>query len=106
MAANVACGLYYYLRWTAVLFRTPEPAPDTAPPVVRAEESAGERAGASSGARAAAPDAGPASGQAAPAAVPRAPRPVVAAVALAAFVGIALSGAPQLVLRFTDMNLF
>jgi NADH-quinone oxidoreductase subunit N len=106
MAANVACGLYYYLRWAAALFRTPEPAPDTAPSAVRAEEPAGARTEASSGPRSAAPGADPAQGEAAPAAVPRAPGPVVAAVALAALVGIALSGAPQLVLRFTDMNLF
>lgn len=82
MAANVACALYYYLRWTALLFRSPDPVSgdaDEAPTILPGAASV---------------------------TVPRAPRPVVAAVALAAVAGIALSGAPQLVLRFTDMNLF
>ncbi|GAA3754658.1 NADH-quinone oxidoreductase subunit N [Streptomyces tremellae] len=83
MGANVACALYYYLRWTALLFRAE---PGTAP-----------GPGAAVSGTAAAP--------ARPAA-PRAPGPVVAAVALAAVAGVALSGAPQLVLRFTGMNLF
>ncbi|MFD7502592.1 NADH-quinone oxidoreductase subunit N [Streptomyces sp. NPDC059850] len=29
MALNVVIALYYYLQWTATLFRAPEPAPDT-----------------------------------------------------------------------------
>lgn len=40
-------------------------------------------------------------------ALPRAvPRPLTAAVALAALIGVALSGAPQLILRFTGTGLF
>lgn len=33
MAVNVVIALYYYLQWTAALFRTPEPSPasDEAP---------------------------------------------------------------------------
>lgn len=30
MAVNVVAALYYYLRWTALLFRTPEPGTETA----------------------------------------------------------------------------
>ncbi|MCF3963050.1 NADH-quinone oxidoreductase subunit N, partial [Streptomyces fuscigenes] len=120
MAANVACALYYYLRWAALLFRTPEGAP------TGGGEAASARAGtvaAPAGGDGAVPapagDDGAVPARAghhgavpelpAPAASveeARAPRPVVAAVALAALAGIALSGAPQLVLRFTDMNLF
>ncbi|MFJ5261522.1 NADH-quinone oxidoreductase subunit N [Streptomyces sp. NPDC088387] len=66
MAVNVVIALYYYLQWTALLFRAPEGAP----------------------------------------AAHRAPAPVTAAIALTAAVGIALSGAPQLVLRFADTSLF
>ncbi|UJB42632.1 NADH-quinone oxidoreductase subunit N [Streptomyces sp. A1-5] len=66
MAVNVVIALYYYLQWTAVLFRP-------------AETPAGEPAGA-----------------------PRAPIPaaLTTALALATVLGVALSGAPQLVLRF------
>ncbi|MFE4668329.1 NADH-quinone oxidoreductase subunit N [Streptomyces sp. NPDC056716] len=66
MAANVVIALYYYLQWTALLFRAPEGKP----------------------------------------AAHRAPAPVTAAIALTAVIGIALSGAPQLVLRFADTTLF
>ncbi|MGQ4516301.1 proton-conducting transporter transmembrane domain-containing protein [Streptomyces sp. DW26H14] len=112
MAANVVCALYYYLRWTAVLFRPREDAED------RAGERAGDRSGGSAEDRAdgPVPAGGPAGAEAPgapgppaqvlPGGVPQAPGPVVAAVALAAVAGIALSGAPQLVLRFTDVNLF
>ncbi|WP_420705489.1 NADH-quinone oxidoreductase subunit N [Streptomyces sp. NRRL F-5126] len=86
MAANVVCGLYYYLRWTALLFRAPG----------RADPSAAGQ-----------PEADAPEADAPATAVPEAaPRPLVAAVALAAVVGLALSGAPQLVLRLTDTNLF
>ncbi|MEV7285507.1 NADH-quinone oxidoreductase subunit N [Streptomyces sp. NPDC093252] len=68
MAANVVIALYYYLQWTALLFR----APAGAPAALRAP----------------------------------APAPVTAALALTAVIGIALSGAPQLVLRFADTTLF
>lgn len=66
MAANVVIALYYYLQWTALLFRAPEGEPTAY----------------------------------------RAPAPVTAAIALTAVIGIALSGAPQLVLRFADTTLF
>lgn len=66
MAVNVVIALFYYLQWTALLFRAPEGEP------VRY----------------------------------LAPAPVTAAMALTGVVGIALSGAPQLILRFTDTGLF
>jgi NADH-quinone oxidoreductase subunit N len=69
MAVNVVIALYYYLRWTALLF-------------VRPETEAG----------------------AAPA--PRTPASLNAAIVLTAVVGLVLSGAPQLVLRFTSGTLF
>ncbi|MFF7731280.1 NADH-quinone oxidoreductase subunit N [Streptomyces sp. NPDC008001] len=69
MALNVVIALYYYLQWTAVLFR---PAEET---------------------------------EAAEAAPVRVPLPLGAAIALAAVAGIALSGAPQLVLRFAASTL-
>ncbi|MGD3111452.1 NADH-quinone oxidoreductase subunit N [Streptomyces sp. YGL11-2] len=65
MAVNVVIALYYYLQWTAILFR----------------------------------------GDGAPAAeTPRAriPAALTTAITLAAALGIALSGAPQLVLRFAS----
>ncbi|GAA2968472.1 NADH-quinone oxidoreductase subunit N [Streptomyces enissocaesilis] len=65
MAANVVIALYYYLQWTAVLFRAPEGEPSRhAVPV-----------------------------------------PITAAIALTAVAGIALSGVPQLALRFAIGNL-
>ncbi|MEH0428092.1 NADH-quinone oxidoreductase subunit N [Streptomyces stelliscabiei] len=74
MAVNVVIALFYYLRWTALLFRT------------RADETAGSTAGAP---------------------LPhRVPTPLTAALALTGIVGIALSGAPQLVLRFAGIGLF
>ncbi|MEU1627790.1 NADH-quinone oxidoreductase subunit N [Streptomyces sp. NPDC020096] len=69
MAVNVVIALYYYLRWTALLFVRPEPVPGEAAAV-------------------------------------RAPASLTAAIAAAAVVGIALSGAPQLVLRFASGSLF
>ncbi|MEV5338891.1 NADH-quinone oxidoreductase subunit N [Streptomyces sp. NPDC052676] len=66
MAVNVVIALFYYLQWTALLFRAPEGEP----------------------------------------ARHRVPAPVTAAIAVTAVLGIALSGAPQLVLRFTDTGLF
>ncbi|MGW0530890.1 NADH-quinone oxidoreductase subunit N [Streptomyces sp. NPDC003032] len=66
MAVNVVIALYYYLQWTALLFRAPEGEP--------VEH--------------------------------RVPAPVTAAIALTAVLGVALSGAPQLVLRFSDTGLF
>ncbi|MCK7623678.1 NADH-quinone oxidoreductase subunit N [Streptomyces sp. RS10V-4] len=70
MAVNVVIALYYYLQWTAALFR-----PAEAP----AEGTAGEPADRSR---------------------PRIPAALGTALALATVLGVALSGAPQLVLRF------
>ncbi|MGW4911247.1 NADH-quinone oxidoreductase subunit N [Streptomyces sp. NPDC004270] len=66
MAVNVVIALYYYLQWTALLFRAPEG--DTARH--------------------------------------RLPAPLTAALALTGALGVALSGAPQLVLRFAATGLF
>ncbi|MCC5031908.1 NADH-quinone oxidoreductase subunit N [Streptomyces sp. WAC 00631] len=111
MAVNVVIALYYYLRWTAVLFRAPAPEP-TAEPV-----PAGAPGGTAEPAAAAAPEpaaGGPAAtpataSAAAPAVTParpsRAPAPLAAAIGLAAVLGVALSGAPQLVLRFATAAL-
>ncbi|MGC5343240.1 NADH-quinone oxidoreductase subunit N [Streptomyces sp. DT171] len=82
MAANVVIGLYYYLRWTATLFRAPADEPDGAP---------------------AAP--APVTAPAAPDRL-RAPAALTTAIALTAVVGVVLSGAPQLVLRFAAIDLF
>ncbi|MEU2788274.1 NADH-quinone oxidoreductase subunit N [Streptomyces sp. NPDC007100] len=79
MAVNVVIALYYYLQWTAVLFRT-----------------AGDEAGAG------APEGARTRASGAAAAVPAVPAPLAAAIALTAVLGIALSGAPQLVLRFAS----
>ncbi|MFJ1898513.1 NADH-quinone oxidoreductase subunit N [Streptomyces sp. NPDC088115] len=85
MAVNVVIALYYYLRWTAALFRGPaeDEAPDGAQD--RAAEDGTDRR---------------------PAAAHRAPAPLTAAIVLTAAAGIALSGAPQAVLRFAGVNLF
>ncbi|MEU6094068.1 NADH-quinone oxidoreductase subunit N [Streptomyces sp. NPDC047079] len=66
MAFNVVIALFYYLQWTALLFRAPEGEPEKH----------------------------------------RVPAPLTAAIALTAVLGIALSGAPQLVLRFSATALF
>ncbi|MFB7370436.1 NADH-quinone oxidoreductase subunit N [Streptomyces sp. NPDC056222] len=66
MGVNVVIGLYYYLRWTALLFR---------PPTV-------EKAHA------------------------RVPAPITLAIAVAAVVGVVLSGYPQFALRFAATTLF
>ncbi|MFF9125852.1 NADH-quinone oxidoreductase subunit N [Streptomyces sp. NPDC014889] len=66
MAVNVVIALFYYLQWTALLFRAPEGEP------VRY----------------------------------RVPAPLTAALALTGVLGVALSGAPQLVLRFAGTGLF
>ncbi|KUF17621.1 NADH-quinone oxidoreductase subunit N [Streptomyces silvensis] len=64
MAVNVVVALYYYLQWTALLFRAPEGEP------VRH----------------------------------RVPAPITAAIAVTAVLGVALSGAPQLVLQFAEQG--
>ncbi|WP_156726522.1 NADH-quinone oxidoreductase subunit N [Streptomyces apocyni] len=79
MAANVVIALVYYLQWTAVLFRAPEG-------VTRGAEA---REGEAERRRHAA-----------------APAPLTVAIALTAVLGIVLSGAPQLVLRFSATVLF
>lgn len=66
MAVNVVIALFYYLQWTALLFRAP----------------VGEHG------------------------KHRVPAPLTAALALTGALGIALSGAPQLVLRFAATGLF
>ncbi|MFJ4647513.1 NADH-quinone oxidoreductase subunit N [Streptomyces bobili] len=66
MAVNVVIALYYYLQWTALLFRTPEGTTGKHP----------------------------------------VPAPLTAAITLTAVLGIVLSGAPQLVLRFAGTTLF
>ncbi|MEW1777921.1 NADH-quinone oxidoreductase subunit N [Streptomyces sp. NPDC086777] len=66
MAVNVVIALYYYLQWTALLFRASEGEP----------------------------------------ARHRLPAPLTAALALTGTLGVVLSGAPQLVLRFATTGLF
>ncbi|MDC0767285.1 NADH-quinone oxidoreductase subunit N [Streptomyces sp. HD] len=66
MAVNVVIALFYYLQWTALLFRAPE-----GEPVKHLL-----------------------------------PAPVTATMALTGVLGIVLSGAPQLILRFADTGLF
>lgn len=96
MAVNVVVALYYYLRWTATLFRP----------------AAEQESGAVPGGSAAVPgEGGAAAGAEGPQAVLqpavlRAPAAVTATIALTAAVAVALSGAPQLVLRFADTSLF
>nr|WSX77398.1 NADH-quinone oxidoreductase subunit N [Streptomyces sp. NBC_00899] len=80
MAVNVVIALVYYLRWTALLFTA---VPD-ATPVPRTDADAGTGADA---------------------AAVRTPAGLTLAVALTAVAGIALSGAPQLILRFAQGDL-
>ncbi|MFE7386433.1 NADH-quinone oxidoreductase subunit N [Streptomyces sp. NPDC057582] len=80
MAVNVVIALYYYLQWTAVLFRAPEEPEAAAAPAGAAGTTPTLRVAA--------------------------PTSLTAAIALTAAVGIVLSGAPQLVLRFAAVNLF
>jgi NADH-quinone oxidoreductase subunit N len=76
MAVNVVIALVYYLRWTALLFT-----------------AAGERGDAPAGVR---------TGDAAVLTEARTPAGLVIAVALTAVAGVALSGAPQLILRYAQ----
>ncbi|MFI6058948.1 NADH-quinone oxidoreductase subunit N [Streptomyces sp. NPDC051286] len=80
MAVNVVIALYYYLQWTAVLFRGPEEPEAAAAPAGTAGKAPTLRV--------------------------TTPASLTAAIALTAAVGIVLSGAPQLVLRFAAVNLF
>ncbi|MFI5808067.1 NADH-quinone oxidoreductase subunit N [Streptomyces sp. NPDC051561] len=76
MAVNVVIALYYYLQWTALLFRAPATAPEDAPATAPAKARL------------------------------RIPAPLATAIAIALITGIALSGAPQLILRFATGDLF
>ncbi|MEV7681624.1 NADH-quinone oxidoreductase subunit N [Streptomyces sp. NPDC088341] len=96
MAVNVVIALYYYLQWTTVLFRTPEGAGETA-------ADPGEDA-AAGGPMGPGVVGGP-SGLGEPV-IRRVPAALTAAIALTAVAGLALSGAPQLVLRFAGTSLF
>ncbi|MCB5907938.1 NADH-quinone oxidoreductase subunit N [Streptomyces pinistramenti] len=108
MAVNVVIALYYYLRWTAVLFHGVTEHAETADAPAAATghgPAAGPRIPTDGGRRTAtdpatAPDTGaPQPVRPQPA---RIPAPLSAAIALATLLGIALSGAPQLVLRFAS----
>ncbi|MBD0738556.1 NADH-quinone oxidoreductase subunit N [Streptomyces sp. CBMA29] len=90
MAVNVVIALVYYLRWTALLFTRPESAPAQPPGAVTTGGAGGVTTG---GALAAVP-------------VTRTPVGLVAAITLTALAGVALSGAPQLVLRYAQGSLF
>lgn len=131
MGANVVIALVYYLRWTALLFRAPEPLPAAGP---AADGAAGERAAdAGAGGRAApaaaggagsagrpAPEAAGAAVAVADGAAPAEPAgaaepagradrpmalPVAFTVAVTALGALVLSGAPQLILRFASGTL-
>ncbi|MFJ4962980.1 NADH-quinone oxidoreductase subunit N [Streptomyces sp. ADI96-02] len=96
MAVNVVIALYYYLQWTAALFRTPAAsATETVPNGTATAPNGTATTPAAPGIPA--PDAPH---------LLRAPAPLAAAIALATAAGIVLSGAPQLVLRFAAVNLF
>ncbi|MCX4969946.1 NADH-quinone oxidoreductase subunit N [Streptomyces sp. NBC_00654] len=98
MAVNVVIALYYYLQWTAALFRSPEAAVTA--------DTAGTAAPAGADA---ATGTGETAGEGAPGPAPhrlRAPAPLVTAIALTTLAGVVLSGAPQLVLRFAAVSLF
>jgi NADH-quinone oxidoreductase subunit N len=90
MAVNVVIALYYYLQWTAVLFRAPRR--------VEVGAEVGTEVDAQAAAETAAQEGEPGR--------KRAPAPVTVAIALAAVVGVVISGYPQLVLRFAASSLF
>ncbi|MFD9796287.1 NADH-quinone oxidoreductase subunit N [Streptomyces sp. NPDC059070] len=100
MAFNVVIALYYYLRWTAVLFRAPEAAeaePEPALAAARVAEGGGAQADPVAGA------AGVLTARPARLAVPL---PLALAIALTALAGIALSVMPQIALHFASISLF
>ena len=130
MAVNVVIALYYYLRWTALLFR---PAPDTeqAEPAEPAEPAAGAGAHTAEPVPAGAtePGGGAAAGSAArssrsahsspdgdgpnrrhsggcPGSLGRPPASLTATVVLTVALAVALSAAPQLILYFGSASLF
>ncbi|MFF4093147.1 NADH-quinone oxidoreductase subunit N [Streptomyces sp. NPDC001834] len=91
MAVNVVIALYYYLRWTAALFRAPDEVPERTPEEVP-DRPAGEPQTAI---------------PVAPAPTRHlAPVPVTLAIAVTAVAGIVLSGAPQTILEFAAVSLF
>lgn len=107
MAVNVVIALYYYLQWTALLFRAPAPqevpgseaeTPGSEPSGVPEAAGAGSRPDSASASAGAGGSAGPP-----PAAVPV---PLAAALGLTALLAVALSGAPQLIMRFSAIALF
>ncbi|SEO13641.1 NADH-quinone oxidoreductase subunit N [Actinacidiphila rubida] len=89
MAVNVVIALVYYVRWTALLFTRTEA---DAAPAGLAPAAEGPSA------------TGPAAVQG-PAAAAGTPVALAVAIALTAVAGIALSGAPQLVLRYAQGTL-
>ncbi|MGW2089575.1 NADH-quinone oxidoreductase subunit N [Streptomyces sp. NPDC001880] len=86
MAVNVVIALYYYLQWTATLFRAPEETSEEARATAREET--------------------PAEGAVRTPTRYGAPASVTVVIALTAAAGVVLSGAPQAVLRFAAVNLF
>ncbi|PRH80911.1 NADH-quinone oxidoreductase subunit N [Streptomyces solincola] len=115
MAVNVVLGLYYYLRWTAVLFRAPAPAaspepvlatpagPGNGASATAAAPGNGALATAGNGTLATAP--APASTPPKDSAAP-VPLPLAAALVLTTVAAVALSGYPQLILTFAARSLF
>ncbi len=85
MAVNVVVALYYYLRWTALLFAPAEAA--------ESAEGAASAAAGSAAAAATAPER-------------RLPVPLTAALGLTASAAVVLSVAPQLVLQVVGGSLF
>lgn len=99
MAVNVVIALVYYLRWTALLFRGS--GTEKVSPRAEALETAVLET--------AVPETAVPGAVVPVAALPRVgavPVPLAVALALTAVIGVALSGAPQLVLRFADTGLF
>ncbi|MFI1175685.1 NADH-quinone oxidoreductase subunit N [Streptomyces melanogenes] len=93
MAFNVVIALYYYLRWTAVLFRAPEEAEAT-PEAAASEGAAGGPGTGAVGVLTARP-------------VRLAvPAPLTLAIALTALAAVALSVMPQIALHFASISLF
>ncbi|MER6915483.1 NADH-quinone oxidoreductase subunit N [Streptomyces sp. NPDC000594] len=98
MAANVVIALYYYLKWTAVLFRAPEE--NAAPVASGAVAASGGTATGSGGTTTVAAD--PVTGSAGAVAAPA----LTLAIGLTTVVAVALSGYPELVLRLAATGLF
>ncbi|MGX2996691.1 NADH-quinone oxidoreductase subunit N [Streptomyces sp. JNUCC 64] len=97
MALNVVIALYYYLRWTAFLFR---------PAATGATETTGASGASGVPAVPGAPGAPVTAPVAAATGTAAVPAPLAVAIVLTAVLGLVLSGAPQLVLRFSDTVLF